>query len=104
MDVPPPPETAEAVPPEYAKIEDPFRASVETIELEFPGWSAWRSDTGRWWAFRTAADPLTIEQLRAGRRLIVQADTVEELHAAVRAEIESARGGSASGSGSSRAV
>ncbi|GAA2610081.1 hypothetical protein SMC26_38105 [Actinomadura fulvescens] len=85
MDVPPPSETA--VTPEYAQTQDPFRAFIEAIELQFPGWSAWRSDTDRWWGFRTAADPLTIEELRAGRRLIVQADTVEELRAAIRAEI-----------------
>ncbi|KAB2351009.1 hypothetical protein [Actinomadura rudentiformis] len=103
MDVPPPSETAEAVTPEYAQTEDPFRALIEGIELQFPGWGAWRSDTDRWWAFRTAANPLTIEELRAGRRLIVQADTVDELRAAIRAEIELDTSDSAPVGGSSRA-
>jgi len=62
--------------------------AVRDLEREFPGWSAWHSDAGRWWAFRTSASPLTIEELRAGRRLIVQADTVDELWAAVRTELE----------------
>jgi hypothetical protein len=58
------------------------------LEAEFPGWRLWISDTGRWWAFRTSACALTIEQLRAGRRLIVQADTSDALYSAIRAEIE----------------
>lgn len=62
------------------------RSLIDEIGVRFPGWKAWRSDTLRWWAFRTAAAPLTIEQLRAGCRLIVQADTHAELCARVRAE------------------
>jgi hypothetical protein len=58
------------------------------LEAEFPGWRLWISDTGRWWAFRTSACALTIEQLRAGCRLIVQADTSAALYSAIRAEIE----------------
>ena len=58
------------------------------LEAEFPGWRLWISDTGRWWAFRTSACALTIEQLRAGCRLIVQADTSDALYSAIRAEIE----------------
>ncbi|MBO2452866.1 hypothetical protein J4573_37645 [Actinomadura barringtoniae] len=84
MDVPPHPET---VPAPSTRPDD--RPVIGQIEAEFPGWSAWRSDTDRWWAFRTAANPLTIEQLRAGHRLIVQADTVAALRAEIRAEIES---------------
>ncbi len=60
---------------------------IREIEEEFPGWGAWRSDTGRWWAFRTSARPLTIEELRAGRRLIVQAETAGELRDAIRSEL-----------------
>lgn len=60
---------------------------MQEIENEFPGWGVWRSGTHRWWAFRTAANPLTIEQLRAGHRLIVQADTAEGLREAIRTEI-----------------
>ena len=62
-------------------------AVIREIEAEFPGWGAWHSDAGRWWAFRTAAKPLTIEELRAGHRLIVQADTAQELRAAIRSEL-----------------
>lgn len=65
-------------------------ATVQRIEAEFPGWGVWRSDTDRWWAYRTARSPLSFEQLRAGCRLIVQADTGEELREAIRAEIAQA--------------
>jgi hypothetical protein len=61
------------------------------LEAEFPGWRLWISDTGRWWAFRTSANALTIEQMRAGCRLIVQADTSDALYSAIRAEIEAER-------------
>jgi hypothetical protein len=60
---------------------------MQEIENDFPGWGVWRSGTNRWWAFRTAANPLTIEQLRAGHRLIVQADTPEALREAIQAEL-----------------
>jgi hypothetical protein len=63
---------------------------MQGVETEFPGWRLWISDTGRWWAFRTAASALTIEQMRAGCRLIVQADTSDALYSAIRAEIEAA--------------
>ncbi|MBA8950675.1 hypothetical protein ACFQU9_41480 [Actinomadura namibiensis] len=64
---------------------------ISEIQERFPGWGVWHSDAHRWWAFRTAFAPLTIGQLRAGCRLIVQADTHTELCAAIRAEIEYAR-------------
>ncbi|WP_148086289.1 hypothetical protein [Actinocorallia herbida] len=57
------------------------------IETDFPGWRAWRSGTGRWWAFRTASRPLSIDQLRAGCRLLVHADTPAELRVQIRVEI-----------------
>jgi hypothetical protein len=69
----------------------PGVVAMRRLEAEFPGWRLWISDTGRWWAFRTSACALTIEQLRAGCRLIVQADTSEALHSAIRAEIEAER-------------
>ncbi|MEW2356551.1 hypothetical protein [Spirillospora sp. NPDC029432] len=68
----------------------PDTTLITQIEALFPGWGAWRSGTLRWWAFRTSAEPLTIEQLRAGCRLLVQADTPAELCTAIRAEIECA--------------
>ncbi|WP_329248049.1 hypothetical protein OG417_00510 [Actinoallomurus sp. NBC_01490] len=64
---------------------------MRRLEAEFPGWRLWISDTGRWWAFRTEASALTIEQLRAGCRLIVQADTSDALYTEIRAEIEAER-------------
>jgi hypothetical protein len=64
---------------------------MRRLETEFPGWRVWISDTGRWWAFRTESCPLTIDQLRAGCRLLVQADTSEALHAAIQAEVEAER-------------
>ncbi len=82
MDVAPP----QAAPPPPTSD----TALIAQLQKSFPGWGAWRSGTHRWWAFRTSASPLTIEQLRAGCRLLVQADTPAELYAAIRAEIESA--------------
>jgi hypothetical protein len=63
---------------------------MRRLEAEFPGWRLWISDTGRWWAFRTSASALTIDQMRAGCRLIVQADTSDALYSAIRAEIDAA--------------
>ncbi|MCD0450595.1 hypothetical protein LO762_15550 [Actinocorallia sp. API 0066] len=57
------------------------------IEAEFPGWRVWRSGTDRWWAYRTSSQPLSIEQLRAGCRLLVQADTPAELRVQIHQEI-----------------
>ncbi|MQA98132.1 MAG: hypothetical protein GEV11_27285 [Streptosporangiales bacterium] len=66
---------------------DPSRGDEgAAIEGDFPGWGVWRSDTGRWWAYRTQADPLTIGQMRAGCRLIVQAETPAGLRTAIRTE------------------
>lgn len=42
------------------------------IEAEFPGWTVWRSDTGRWYATRTR--DLTDAQLQAGQAMTVAAD------------------------------
>jgi hypothetical protein len=61
---------------------------MRRLEADFPGWRLWISDTGRWWAFRTSVSALTIDQIRAGCRLIVQADTSDALYSAIRAEIE----------------
>ncbi len=64
------------------------RLLIGEVGQRFPGWSAWRSDTFRWWAYRTASTPLTIGQLRAGCRLLVQADTFAELCSAIGEEID----------------
>ncbi|TNY38540.1 hypothetical protein [Thermomonospora catenispora] len=42
------------------------------IEAEFPGWTVWRSDTGRWYATRTR--DLTDAQLQAGHAMTLAAD------------------------------
>lgn len=65
-------------------------AESAAIEGDFPGWAVWLSDTGRWWAYRTQADPLTIGQMRAGCRITVQAETPTELRTAIRAEQDAA--------------
>jgi hypothetical protein len=47
------------------------------IEAQFPAWSVWVSDTGRWWAsLRTT---LTMNQLTAGCAPFIRADTADEL-------------------------
>jgi hypothetical protein len=66
-------------------------AIIREIESEFPGWGLWHSGTGRWWAFRTAANPLTISQLRAGCQLIVQANTPDTLRGEIRTENSAAQ-------------
>lgn len=82
-----PPEQENAAPLRPRPIPPSEHSLIDDIEARFPGWGAWRSDTLRWWAFRTAAAALTIDQLRAGCRLIVRAASHAELCAAVRAEI-----------------
>lgn len=47
------------------------------IAREFPDWTIWRSDAGRWWA--TRHHPLTAEQQEAGYAMTVDADDPEEL-------------------------
>lgn len=71
-----------------ARPEDDTEAA--RIESEFPGWRVWRSGTDRWWAFRSASRPLTIDQLRAGCRLLVHADTPADLRVQIHLEIDRA--------------
>ncbi|MQA83142.1 MAG: hypothetical protein GEV03_00570 [Streptosporangiales bacterium] len=59
---------------------------LQELHREYPEWGVWRSGTGRWWAFRTGYNPLTISQLRAGCRLIVQAESLSELRELMRTE------------------
>lgn len=58
-------------PPSAGSAED--IGVMRSIEQEFPRLGVWRGDTGRRRACRTAAGPLPIDQLRAGRRLPVNA-------------------------------
>lgn len=47
------------------------------IAREFPGWTIWRSDAGRWWA--TRHQPLTAAQRDAGYAMTIDADDPEGL-------------------------
>jgi hypothetical protein len=49
-----------------------FKSLKATIEAEFPGWSVWRSDAGRWYATRSR--DLTDAQLEAGHAMTLAAD------------------------------
>lgn len=64
---------------------------LQGLRRDYPEWGVWRSGTGRWWAFRTGLNPLTIEQLRAGCRLIVQADTLRDLREMIDTETHAAQ-------------
>lgn len=60
--------------------EDAFWTAVKTlIQREFPDWSIWCSDAGRWYATRHVAP--TAEQADAGCDHTVDADTPEDLAA-----------------------
>lgn len=61
----------------------PTTLAVAAIEAEFAGrWGVWLSDTGRWWAARTAT--LTSDQLNAGCVPFIEADTPGELTERIR--------------------
>ncbi|MFI7533926.1 hypothetical protein [Streptosporangium sp. NPDC049376] len=61
-----------------------------TTAPAIPGWRLIISDTGRFWAIRNRAFPRTA--LRAGAEPTVDADTFEEVQAAVTEQEEKARG------------
>jgi hypothetical protein len=53
-------------------------ATAAGIDAKFDGrWGIWLSDTGRWWAARR--QPLSAEDLAAGRVPYLQADSPDEL-------------------------
>jgi hypothetical protein len=54
-----------------------FAIIKAAIEADFPDWTVWRSDAGRWYA--TRAGRLTDEQLRSGYAMTVAADGEESL-------------------------
>ena len=72
--------------PEDAMSEEQHQttaATAEGIEAEFGDrWGVWLSDTGRWWAARTAS--LTSVQLNAGCIPFIQADNPDELTERIR--------------------
>ncbi|PZG31463.1 hypothetical protein C1I98_30120 [Spongiactinospora gelatinilytica] len=47
------------------------------IAREYPDWTIWRSDAGRWWA--TRHQPLSLPEREAGLAMTIDADTPEEL-------------------------
>lgn len=59
-----------------------FDRHLAEIAREFPDWTIWRSDAGRWWA--TRHHPLTAEQRDAGYAMTVDADDPEGLRAQLR--------------------
>jgi hypothetical protein len=66
-----------------------FNDAKATLEDEFPDWTVWRSDSGRWYATRSGS--LTDRQLLSGLAMTVAAETPEGLRVLLR---EQARPGS----------
>ncbi|MEV7966732.1 hypothetical protein AB0O34_12210 [Sphaerisporangium sp. NPDC088356] len=54
-----------------------FDRHLAEIAREFPDWTIWRSDAGRWWA--TRHHPLTEEERDAGCAMTIDADDPEGL-------------------------
>lgn len=54
-----------------------FDRHLAEIAREFPDWTIWRSDAGRWWA--TRHHPLSQSQREAGCAMTIDADTPEAL-------------------------
>ncbi|MEU8040834.1 hypothetical protein [Streptosporangium sp. NPDC049078] len=50
---------------------------LDELAAEFPGWTIWRSDTGRWWA--TRHEPISTAEEHADVHRMVDADTLDEL-------------------------
>ncbi|MET8986569.1 hypothetical protein ACFYUK_24050 [Nonomuraea wenchangensis] len=54
-----------------------FDRHLAEIAREYPQWTIWRSDAGRWWA--TRHHPLSAEQRDAGCAMTIDADDPEGL-------------------------
>jgi hypothetical protein len=54
-----------------------FAIIKAAIEGDFPEWTVWRSDAGRWYA--TRAGRLTDQQLQSGLAMTVAADNADSL-------------------------
>jgi hypothetical protein len=54
-----------------------FAMTKAAIEDDFPEWTVWRSDAGRWYA--TRAGRLTDQQLLSGLAMTVAADNADSL-------------------------
>lgn len=62
----------------------------DLLAAQFPGWSIWRSDAGRWWATRRT--PPTAAQGDAGCDHTVDADTPADLCGVLAEQERRARG------------
>ncbi|GII52502.1 hypothetical protein Pth03_08910 [Planotetraspora thailandica] len=67
-----------------------FDRHLAEIAREFPEWTIWRSDAGRWWA--TRHHPLTVRQREAGCAMTIDADDPEGLRRQLRQQEERATG------------
>ncbi|WP_326645927.1 hypothetical protein OG884_14795 [Streptosporangium sp. NBC_01755] len=63
-----------------------FDRHLAEIAREFPDWTIWRSDAGRWWA--TRHHPLTSAQRDVGCAMTIDADDPEGLREQLRAQRE----------------
>lgn len=80
--------------PDSPAFGGPRRRDVEDLQVlrrEHRDWGVWRSGTGRWWAYRTSLNPLTLAQMRAGCRLIVHADSLTDLRKMIEVEARAAQ-------------
>jgi hypothetical protein len=67
-----------------------FAIIKAAIEADFPEWTVWRSDAGRWYA--TRAGRLTDQQLLSGLAMTVAADTAESLRGLLGDQTHPGRG------------
>ncbi|WP_433369117.1 hypothetical protein [Streptosporangium sp. CA-115845] len=63
-----------------------FDRHLAEIAREFPDWTIWRSDAGRWWA--TRHHPLTSAQRDVGCAMTIDADDSEDLREQLRTQRE----------------
>lgn len=59
-----------------------FDRHLAEIAREFPQWTIWRSDAGRWWA--TRHHPLSAGQRHAGCAMTIDADDPDDLREQLR--------------------
>ncbi|MEU4571078.1 hypothetical protein ACBI99_32990 [Nonomuraea sp. ATR24] len=59
-----------------------FDRHLAEIAREYPKWTIWRSDAGRWWA--TRHHPLDAAQRDAGCAMTIDADDPEQLREQLR--------------------
>ncbi len=65
-----------------------FDQHLAEIAREYPEWTIWRSDAGRWWA--TRHHPLSSAQREAGCAMTIDADEPEGLRQLLRDQEERA--------------